>query len=408
MNKSFEELRMTGRLPSPPGVGMAILRLTQVEDFAVGDIARAIQSDPALTGRVLKLSNSSRRTSVAPVTTVDEAIQRLGVRTIRSVALGFSLVSELREGGCSAFDYSAFWSESLARAVAAHALSAKLDRGHPAEAYCCALLAGIGRLTLAWVHPDDYARIIVEAKNQSLAHLLEQERRAFDIDHAEIAEVLLSEWGLPDELTRAIGRFAAGQGAMPADGEAVASLVMVLQLSDDVARICVDGEMADLSTWHRLEESTLRHGLDGSEMHAICDEVVQEWAEWGGILRLPTIPVPSFASMSKRASLQATTPVDILDFEVTEHEDDVLPPLRILAVDDERLSLRLLTHHLQMAGHEILVATNGREALQLSLEQNPDIIVSDWKMPEMNGLELTMALRRYEVGRAMYVIILTG
>ena len=44
IKKTFEELKLTGQLPSPPGVGMKILKLTQGEDFSADEIGRTIEA----------------------------------------------------------------------------------------------------------------------------------------------------------------------------------------------------------------------------------------------------------------------------------------------------------------------------------------------------------------------------
>ena len=51
-SKKLDELKLTGALPSPSGVGLKILSLTQDEDYAIGDLTETIQLDPALTGRI--------------------------------------------------------------------------------------------------------------------------------------------------------------------------------------------------------------------------------------------------------------------------------------------------------------------------------------------------------------------
>ena len=126
IKKTFEELKLTGQLPSPPGVGMKILKLTQGEDFSADEIGRTIMADAALTGRLLKIANSAQSAGARPVTTVSEATMRLGVRAVRNVALGLSLISSYRTGTCSEFSYDRYWSLSLARAVAAQSISRAL------------------------------------------------------------------------------------------------------------------------------------------------------------------------------------------------------------------------------------------------------------------------------------------
>lgn len=67
---------------------------------------------------------------------------------------------------------------------------------------------------------------------------------------------------------------------------------------------------------------------------------------------------------------------------------------RILVVDDERQITRMLRASLQNSGYSVEIAQNGLEAFQ-KFEANPlDLIITDLSMPEMNGLELTQAVRR--------------
>ncbi|MFC6644606.1 response regulator transcription factor [Granulicella cerasi] len=67
---------------------------------------------------------------------------------------------------------------------------------------------------------------------------------------------------------------------------------------------------------------------------------------------------------------------------------------RILVVDDEPQIARMLRTALQSSGYEVITASNGLQAFELVQQQNPDLIITDLAMPEMDGLELTQALRR--------------
>ena len=68
--------------------------------------------------------------------------------------------------------------------------------------------------------------------------------------------------------------------------------------------------------------------------------------------------------------------------------------MRILIVDDERQITRVLRTSLQSSGYEVSVATNGLEAFELFKTLSPDLIITDLAMPEMDGIELTRAIRR--------------
>lgn len=69
---------------------------------------------------------------------------------------------------------------------------------------------------------------------------------------------------------------------------------------------------------------------------------------------------------------------------------------RILVVDDERQITRMLRASLQSSGYEVLTAGNGVEGLEMFESGRPDLIITDLAMPEMNGLELTEAVRRLD------------
>jgi two-component system KDP operon response regulator KdpE len=67
---------------------------------------------------------------------------------------------------------------------------------------------------------------------------------------------------------------------------------------------------------------------------------------------------------------------------------------KILVVDDERQIVRMLRAALQGSGYQVTVASNGMEALERFGADRPDLMITDLAMPEMNGLELTQAVRR--------------
>ena len=67
---------------------------------------------------------------------------------------------------------------------------------------------------------------------------------------------------------------------------------------------------------------------------------------------------------------------------------------RVLVVDDERQITRMLRTSLQAAGYTVDTAANGLEGLQQFEASRPDLVITDLAMPEMNGLDLTRAIRR--------------
>lgn len=81
---------------------------------------------------------------------------------------------------------------------------------------------------------------------------------------------------------------------------------------------------------------------------------------------------------------------------------------QLLIVDDDTFCLRLLEKYLAHSGYTIHTATDGRKALQIVLETAPDIVVTDWAMPKMDGLELAQAIRSHEGIGFTYVVMVTA
>jgi CheY-like chemotaxis protein len=65
----------------------------------------------------------------------------------------------------------------------------------------------------------------------------------------------------------------------------------------------------------------------------------------------------------------------------------------VLAVDDDDIALELMANALSEAGHQVLTATSGREALALVEREGCRLVISDWDMPDMSGVELCRVLR---------------
>ncbi len=80
----------------------------------------------------------------------------------------------------------------------------------------------------------------------------------------------------------------------------------------------------------------------------------------------------------------------------------------VLAVDDDKLLLRLLEINLGKAGCRVLKAPDGATALRLAEEQKPDLILLDLMMPHMDGWEVMRRLKESEATRHIPVIVITG
>ena len=82
--------------------------------------------------------------------------------------------------------------------------------------------------------------------------------------------------------------------------------------------------------------------------------------------------------------------------------------MKILIAEDELVSRKKLEKLVETAGHEPISATNGKDALSLWESAEPNMVITDWFMPEMNGLELIQQIRRRQGSRYVYIIMVTS
>lgn len=83
-------------------------------------------------------------------------------------------------------------------------------------------------------------------------------------------------------------------------------------------------------------------------------------------------------------------------------------PFPILIVDDDQLLRRILETNLKTAGYDVIAAANGKDALDIFKSGYYPIVMTDWIMPEMDGLDLCRAIRKEDTEHYTYIILLTS
>jgi two-component system, cell cycle response regulator len=193
-------------LPSLPGVAMRVLELTRDRNVSMQDIAQAVTADPALVAKVLKTVNSSYYGLSQPCPSIPRAMSMLGMNTVKSIVLGFSLVDMTKgvAGDGQAFDLQAYWRRAVYSAVAARTIAQKTRACDAEEAFVGALIADIGMLACFAALKDEYANVLAAAPEDH-AECIEVERTALSFDHAQVGMQLAGKWRLPEQLGQCVG-----------------------------------------------------------------------------------------------------------------------------------------------------------------------------------------------------------
>ena len=393
----FEQLKATGELPSPKGAALAIIRLTQKEGVSLSDLAHAIKPDPAFVGRLIKAANSARISPTRPIVAIPDALALLGFPAVRSLALAFSLISDYQSGRCRNFDYQRFWSHSLVCAAALQALTLRTGAAPSEEAFSVGLLARVGSLAMATIFPDQYSALLGQLLPGNGGRLSDLERRAFVMTHSELTTAMLLDWGLPKVFAEAALYHEVPDQAPYAEGSRRHALVWSLALAQGIADACLAPESDRRAIMPRLFILATKLALGADELNRLCNEVVREWQEWGALLGLPTEALPPFEVLNQ---------VTAVNLGSGAPDDNI--PLRILVVDDDPAIRTILRTLLTKAGHQVFEAENGQQGLERAIEANAQLVILDWLMPEMDGLEMTKALRQTKLGRSIYILVLTS
>ena len=133
--------------------------MAQKSDVDIAEIARTISRDPALSTKILRTVNSSFYARSQHVSTISHALVILGLQSVKTLVLGFSLVTNLQKGKEKGFKHIDYWRRSIYSATAARTIASKINLVQQEEAFLAALLKDIGMLILDQVLGAEYGEI---------------------------------------------------------------------------------------------------------------------------------------------------------------------------------------------------------------------------------------------------------
>jgi diguanylate cyclase (GGDEF)-like protein len=199
----FADFTKLNRLPSLPVVAIRLLEKFTDPNVALSEIVRIVQTDPAITAKLLRAVNSAQYGAGRPVSDLNRAVNLLGKKAVTSLVLCFSLSEDSMRSGPFASLYKSTWLQSIVQASAAEQVAKRHFRGMEGEAFTIALLADIGRLAMLKTAPQEYAAVVDRSQSECVA-IEDCEKEAFGINHTELSLSLLTHWNLPKRFSDAI------------------------------------------------------------------------------------------------------------------------------------------------------------------------------------------------------------
>jgi two-component system, cell cycle response regulator len=203
MNEQLiNKVKQCPNLPSLPAIAMQVLDLAQKADVDIAEIARIISKDPALSSKILRTVNSSFYGRSQNVSTISHALVILGLQSVKTLVLGFSLVTNLAKNKSKGFKHILYWKRSIYAATASRIICAKINLVQQEEAFLATLLKDIGMMVLDIVLGEQYGDICSRAATHE--DLVAIEQQELEMTHADVGGILADTWKLPPLLATPI------------------------------------------------------------------------------------------------------------------------------------------------------------------------------------------------------------
>jgi putative nucleotidyltransferase with HDIG domain len=201
MNEELKKLVMTtGDLPPMPMVATKVIQLVESDRVNAEEIARAISSDPAVSARLLKISNSVFYGRQRSIQTLSEAVVVLGHTTLKGLVVAASLKEIYKPGGLTE---NMLWEHSFAAGVAARIIAAHTRCVSADEAFLVGLFHDLGKIIMNLREKEKFQLVIERCYNEMLP-FEEVEQVVFRYTHAELGGCVLEKWNLPKTLITAV------------------------------------------------------------------------------------------------------------------------------------------------------------------------------------------------------------
>ena len=187
------------QLVTLPDVYLRVKAVLDAPESCAADMARAIETDPNMTARLLRLANSPFFGFAAHVDTTARAVSLLGTLQIHDLMLATSVASMFSGVRNDVLNVTDFWQDSVRRGVASKLLATHSNVLNAERVFLAGLLGHIGKMVIAIKAPGFLQEATVAATTRGQAlHVVQREM--FGLDYAEVGGELLNAWHLPASL----------------------------------------------------------------------------------------------------------------------------------------------------------------------------------------------------------------
>src|SRR5581483_2942391 len=189
--------------PLPTSVSK-LAGLVASEDYDAKAVVEVVSYDVALTAQILRAANSAASGSSKTVSTVHDAVVRLGGGTVLALATSGAVRGGLKQHRDPTRDGFDMWRHAVAAALASELVRNATPLYVPASAMTAALLHDVGKLVLAKALSPHVLQLIAQVAEAEHLAPLDAEKAVLMTDHAALGAVAAEAWSLPEAIIEAV------------------------------------------------------------------------------------------------------------------------------------------------------------------------------------------------------------
>lgn len=204
MSNLDQLLSKVKELPALPQIYTRVTALLDDVNASVNKIGEAVQTEPSITSRILRMVNSAYYGLPYSITSIPQTISLIGRQRLKDILIGTLLAGLFKNIENENFSMNDFWRHSIKTAIIARHIAMQSAHIIDHEAlFTAGLLHDVGRLVIAAKLPELQLQIDTLIAEKKI-DILQAEQEILGFDHTDVSKALLQKWRLPDLLVYAV------------------------------------------------------------------------------------------------------------------------------------------------------------------------------------------------------------
>lgn len=249
ISKKIEEL------PTPDFIVQRIINIASNPNSSVKDLNAAVLESPSLSAKILKLSNSAYYALPRKITKLSQAINILGFKTVRNLAMSIFTVKNFFKNEYDFFNTKKFWTHLMSTAIASELLAKTINYPEREEAFLAGLLHDLGKIAMANIMPDVFEMTIKIANHKKIS-FKESELLLESYSHESIGKMIFKQWALSDQIINTAGFHDSIENISDENTKMIVQITHIANITTNTLYYGYSGnfgiEIPDINAWNNL------------------------------------------------------------------------------------------------------------------------------------------------------------